>query len=270
MTKVLVTRRLPDAVEAHLAERYDTTLNPEALPLSQAELHQAFQDYDVVLPAITDRIGADLFQGPRRVKLIANYGVGVNHIDAEAARAAGVLVSNTPDVLTDATAELAITLMLAAALLSCAACARHDDASRQAATNAADDASLPTPQTGGGDTLTGMTDKPGPNPPGARPDADAPVLPADAPPAIDGAMPPPGTQQPLADGGSAPVNPETGALPGAPGAVARSRISVAAGMASPHRTVREWRHRARLGIGPRMLIRLSHTALYVVSVMARS
>ena len=109
------------------------------------------------------------------------------------------------------------TLMLAAALLSCAACARHDDASRQAATNAADDASLPTPQTGGGDTLTGMTDKPGPNPPGARPDADAPVLPADAPPAIDGAMPPPGTQQPLADGGSAPVNPETGALPGAPG-----------------------------------------------------
>jgi lactate dehydrogenase-like 2-hydroxyacid dehydrogenase len=115
MTKVLVTRRLPDAVEAHLAERYDTTLNPEDLPLSQAELHQAFQDYDVVLPAITDRIGADLFQGPRRVKLIANYGVGVNHIDAEAARAAGVLVSNTPDVLTDATAELAITLMLAAA-----------------------------------------------------------------------------------------------------------------------------------------------------------
>jgi lactate dehydrogenase-like 2-hydroxyacid dehydrogenase len=115
MTKLLVTRRLPDAVERHLTDRYDTTLNGEDRPLSLAELRQAFDDYDVILTAITDRIGADLFQGPRRVRLIANYGVGVNHIDAEAARAAGVLVSNTPDVLTDATAELAITLMLMAA-----------------------------------------------------------------------------------------------------------------------------------------------------------
>jgi lactate dehydrogenase-like 2-hydroxyacid dehydrogenase len=115
MTKVLVTRRLPDAVERHLAGLYETTLNPEDRPLSEAELAQAFRDYDVVLSAITDRIGAGLFQGPLRVKLIANYGVGVNHIDAAAARAEGVLVSNTPDVLTDATAELAITLMLMAA-----------------------------------------------------------------------------------------------------------------------------------------------------------
>lgn len=112
MTKILVTRRLPEAVERHLKERYDTTLHPEDRPLSRADLRQAFDDYDVILTAITDRIDAGLFEGRRRVKLIANFGVGVNHIDAEAARTAGVLVSNTPDVLTDATAELAITLML--------------------------------------------------------------------------------------------------------------------------------------------------------------
>ena len=115
MTKLLVTRRLPEEVERHLAEVYDAAFNPEDRPLTQAELRQAFDDYDVILCAITDRIGADLFQGPRRVKLLANFGVGVNHIDAAAAQAAGVLVTNTPDVLTDATAELAITLMLMAA-----------------------------------------------------------------------------------------------------------------------------------------------------------
>ncbi|WP_294235863.1 D-glycerate dehydrogenase [uncultured Sphingomonas sp.] len=114
--RLLVTRRLPEAVERHLAETWDTTLNPDDRPLDRAALVAAMTAYDAWMPTITDRIDAELLATPgRRVRILANYGAGVDHIDLAAARAAGVVVTNTPDVLTEATAEIAILLMLMAA-----------------------------------------------------------------------------------------------------------------------------------------------------------
>lgn len=111
--KLLVTRRLPEAVERHLTETWDTTLSVDDAPLDRAALRRAMVDYDAWMPTITDRIDADLLGvSGRRVRIVANYGAGVDHIDLVAAKAAGVLVTNTPDVLTEATAEIAILLML--------------------------------------------------------------------------------------------------------------------------------------------------------------
>lgn len=113
---LLATRRLPESVERHLAERWRTTLSPDDRPLDRVALARAMVDYDALMPTITDRIDAELLATPgRRVRVIANYGAGVDHIDLAAARAAGVVVTNTPDVLTEATAEIAILLMLMAA-----------------------------------------------------------------------------------------------------------------------------------------------------------
>jgi lactate dehydrogenase-like 2-hydroxyacid dehydrogenase len=112
---VVVTRRLPSDVEAALAERFDVRLNTRDAPLDGAALRDAMRTADALLCTVTDRLTADVFDVPdRRVQVVANFGVGVNHIDLAAARAAGVIVTNTPDVLTDATADLAITLMLMA------------------------------------------------------------------------------------------------------------------------------------------------------------
>ncbi|MBW6526481.1 D-glycerate dehydrogenase [Sphingomonas sp. RHCKR7] len=114
--KLLVTRRLPEAVERHLAGSWETTLSADDRPLDRAALAAAMTGYDALVPTITDRIDADLLATPgRRVRILANYGAGVDHIDLAAARAAGVVVTNTPDVLTEATAEIAILLMLMAA-----------------------------------------------------------------------------------------------------------------------------------------------------------
>ncbi len=113
--KILVTRRWPDAVEARLDETYDATLNPGDVILSAAELAAAAQDYDAILPTVTDRIGAEVFAGGRRLRIIGNYGVGYSHIDTTAAKAAGVVVTNTPDVLSDCTADIAMMLILMAA-----------------------------------------------------------------------------------------------------------------------------------------------------------
>lgn len=111
--KMLVTRRWPAPVEAAIAERYDATFNRDDVPLTPAELAVAMRDYDLLCPTITDRLPADILGvGGRRVRLIANYGAGFEHIDLAAARAAGIEVTNTPDVLTDATADLTLTLML--------------------------------------------------------------------------------------------------------------------------------------------------------------
>ncbi|WP_294247617.1 D-glycerate dehydrogenase [uncultured Sphingomonas sp.] len=111
--KLLVTRRLPDDVERHLSERWDTTLSPDDRPLDRDALARAMTEYDAWMPTITDRIDADLIATPgRRVRILANYGAGVDHVDLAAARAAGLVVTNTPDVLTEATAEIAILLML--------------------------------------------------------------------------------------------------------------------------------------------------------------
>jgi lactate dehydrogenase-like 2-hydroxyacid dehydrogenase len=113
--KVLVTRRWPEEVERALGERFDITLNEADRPLSQAELAGAMGEYDVLCPTVSDKIDATVIGGGDRVKLIANYGVGFDHIDIAAAQAKGIAVSNTPGVLTDATADIAMTLLLMAA-----------------------------------------------------------------------------------------------------------------------------------------------------------
>ncbi|QXT35509.1 D-glycerate dehydrogenase [Sphingomonas sanguinis] len=114
--KLLVTRRLPEFVEQHLSATWDTTLNADDTPLSRDALVRAMTEYDAWMPTITDRVDAELIATPgRRVRILANYGAGVDHIDLAAARAAGLVVTNTPDVLTEATAEIAVLLMLMAA-----------------------------------------------------------------------------------------------------------------------------------------------------------
>jgi lactate dehydrogenase-like 2-hydroxyacid dehydrogenase len=113
--KILITRRWPAAVEDQLSERYDVTLNETDVPLTAAALREAMRSYDALCPTVSDAIGADIIETPgATVRIIGNYGVGTNHIDIAAARRAGIVVTNTPDVLTDATADLAILLMLMA------------------------------------------------------------------------------------------------------------------------------------------------------------
>jgi len=112
---VRVTRRLPEMVEAALSSRYGAVLNPSDAPLDRPSLERAMMEADALVPTITDRIDAGLLAMPgRRVRILANYGAGVDHIDLAAARAAGVVVTNTPGALTEATAELAILMILAA------------------------------------------------------------------------------------------------------------------------------------------------------------
>jgi lactate dehydrogenase-like 2-hydroxyacid dehydrogenase len=114
--RIFVTRRLPEAVEQRLAASYEVTINADDVPLDHAALTAAMREQDVMLPTITDRIDAALLAtSDCRVRLIANYGAGTDHIDLGAARAAGVTVTNTPGALTETTAELAILLMLMAA-----------------------------------------------------------------------------------------------------------------------------------------------------------
>jgi lactate dehydrogenase-like 2-hydroxyacid dehydrogenase len=114
--KVLVTRRWPEPCETRLRELFDATLNAEDVPLSEGDLRAALRDHDAVLPTVTDTLGsAVLGVEPLRCRILGNFGVGYNHIDLEAAKARGITVTNTPDVLTDATADLALLLILAAA-----------------------------------------------------------------------------------------------------------------------------------------------------------
>jgi lactate dehydrogenase-like 2-hydroxyacid dehydrogenase len=110
---VIVTRRLPQAVEAELTHDFDARLNPEDRPLGPDGLRAALSGADAVLCTVTDRLSADVLSvEPLRARLLANFGVGFNHIDVEAAKRRGLAVSNTPDVLTDATADIAMTLLL--------------------------------------------------------------------------------------------------------------------------------------------------------------
>ncbi len=114
--KILVSRRWPAAVEARLADRFDVALNTGDAALTPAEFRQAFKDFDAVLPTVTDKIGSDALELTNpRTKLLANYGVGYTHIDMPSANAHGMVVTNTPDVLSECTADLAMTLMLMAA-----------------------------------------------------------------------------------------------------------------------------------------------------------
>lgn len=114
--KILLTRRWPSEVEHYLSQRYDVTINENDTPPDAAALKAALASYDAVCPTVTDKLNADvLTAGGSRVKILGNYGVGVSHIDLPTCKRLGIVVTNTPDVLTDATAEIAVTLMLMAA-----------------------------------------------------------------------------------------------------------------------------------------------------------
>ncbi|MES2539901.1 MAG: D-glycerate dehydrogenase [Pseudomonadota bacterium] len=112
--KLLITRRLPDRVLDSARDRFDVTLRDRTEVLSPDELRAALRDYDAVLPTLGDRFQPDVFADvPHpQAKILANFGVGYNHIDAEAAKAAGIAVSNTPGAVTDATADIAVSLIL--------------------------------------------------------------------------------------------------------------------------------------------------------------
>jgi lactate dehydrogenase-like 2-hydroxyacid dehydrogenase len=114
--RVIVTRHWPDEVEARLADHFEVRLNPDDAPMSATALRDAFADYDAVFSTVTDRVDSEVLSAePMRARLIGNFGVGFNNIDIDAAKARDLVVTNTPDVLTDATADLAMTLLLTVA-----------------------------------------------------------------------------------------------------------------------------------------------------------
>ena len=110
---VVVTRRLPEATENRLAELFNVTLREDDQPMSRAELIHAVKTADILVPTLNDQIDAALIaQAGDRLKLIANYGAGVDHIDVQAARQHGILISNTPGVSADDTADMTLALIL--------------------------------------------------------------------------------------------------------------------------------------------------------------
>jgi len=112
--KIIVTRRWPAKVEAALEAEFDTVLNRDDTPLSADQLAVALRDADALFPTVTDKVTAEIIgTADRRAKLIANFGVGFNNIDIAAAKQHGIVVTNTPDVLTDATADIGMALLLA-------------------------------------------------------------------------------------------------------------------------------------------------------------
>ncbi len=112
--KLLISRRLPDSVMAEAEARFEVTARSTTQPMGHDEAVAGLRDYDVVLPTLGDAFRAAAFEAAPnpRCKLLANFGVGYNHIDVDAARAAGVAVTNTPGAVTDATADIAMTLIL--------------------------------------------------------------------------------------------------------------------------------------------------------------
>ncbi|QFY60976.1 D-glycerate dehydrogenase [Rhizobium grahamii] len=113
---ILLTRRWPAAVEAVLAERFDATFNVDDQPMTPEAIAQALQRYDGVLPTVSDKLPATVFAGGDiRTKILGNFGVGYNHIDVAAAKSQGIVVTNTPGVLTDCTADIAMLLLLSVA-----------------------------------------------------------------------------------------------------------------------------------------------------------
>ena len=111
---VVVTRKLPDMVETRMRELFDARLNLDDHPMTSQELAEAMRSADVLVPTVTDRIDAALINQPdNKVKLIANFGNGVDNIDLEAAHARGITVTNTPRVLTEDTADMTMALILA-------------------------------------------------------------------------------------------------------------------------------------------------------------
>src|SRR5579872_666384 len=112
---VIVTRKLPDVVETRMMELFDAHLSADDHPMTREELIGAVQQADVLVPTVTDRIDAELIAAADpRLKLIASFGTGIDHIDLSAARAKGITVTNTPGVLTEDTADMTMALILAA------------------------------------------------------------------------------------------------------------------------------------------------------------
>ncbi len=115
--KLWITRPMTPAVEARAKAEFEVDIRSSTSPLSQDEMRRALEQYDVVVPTLGDQFSAAVFADvpALRCKLLANFGVGYNHIDVEAANAAGVTVTNTPGAVTDATADIAMTLLLSTA-----------------------------------------------------------------------------------------------------------------------------------------------------------
>jgi len=114
--KILVTRKWPKKVEEKLLSTFDTTLNVEDKPLSESELIEGMKSYDALLPTVTDPITNKIISTPdKKVKIIGNFGVGFNNIDIDSAKNNNIVVTNTPEVLTDCTADIAMLLMLGVA-----------------------------------------------------------------------------------------------------------------------------------------------------------
>ena len=112
-TKIILTRRLPDAVETRMRELFDATLNETDQPFTQMQLIEALKTADVLVPTVTDNLKASIIEkaGPQ-LRLIASFGTGVDHIDVQAARKKGITVTNTPGVLSEDTADVAMALIL--------------------------------------------------------------------------------------------------------------------------------------------------------------
>ena len=111
--RIIVTRRWPQEVENILAQKYDAVFNEHDVPLDSAALVAAMRECDALCPTVSDKLGTEILGASnRRAKVVANFGVGFNHIDLQAAKNNDVQVTNTPHVLTDCTADLAMTLML--------------------------------------------------------------------------------------------------------------------------------------------------------------
>lgn len=112
--KVTVTRHLPEVIEARMRELFDVVLSDDDKKMSREQLVEAMRGSDVLVPTVTDLIDANMLaQAGDRLKLIANYGAGVDHIDVQSARQRGILVSNTPGVVTEDTADMTLALILA-------------------------------------------------------------------------------------------------------------------------------------------------------------
>ncbi|WP_170395444.1 2-hydroxyacid dehydrogenase [Ruegeria arenilitoris] len=115
--KLLIARPMTDSVEARARCAFDVEIRSNTLPMTSEEMLRALRDFDVVVPTLGDQFSAQIFaDAPNpRCKLLANFGVGYNHIDVDAARTVGVAVTNTPGAVTDATADIAMTLLLSTA-----------------------------------------------------------------------------------------------------------------------------------------------------------
>ncbi len=112
--RVVVTRRLPDVIETRMMELFDCQLNTDDHAFSQAELIAAVKEADALVPTVTDRIDARLLsQSGEKLRLIASFGTGVDHLDLKSARQRGITITNTPGVLTEDTADMTLALMLA-------------------------------------------------------------------------------------------------------------------------------------------------------------